>query len=55
MMSENMKSENLVTTVQKVDIDWTSITDYSRLVEEEIEEYSNIEVTESLREGGIHA
>ena len=50
-----MKNENLVTTVQEVEIDWTRISgDYSRLVEEEIEEYSNIVVTEGLREGGVH-
>ncbi|MCX7110511.1 MAG: class I SAM-dependent methyltransferase [Proteobacteria bacterium] len=50
-----MKSENLVTSAQKVDIDWTSISNYSRLVEEEIDEYSSIEVTEGLKEGGIHS
>lgn len=35
--------------------DLTKDVDYARLVREEIEEYSNIEVTENLREGGIHA
>lgn len=50
-----LSSENLVTTVQEVEVDWTRIYEYPRLTEEEIEEYSNIEVTENLREGGIHA
>jgi SAM-dependent methyltransferase len=40
---------------QTVEIDLTLDADYERLVEEELEEYSNIEVTEDLREGGIHA
>ena len=47
-----MKIESLVTATQEVEINWTRILDYSKLVEEEIEEYSNIEVTDSLREGG---
>jgi glycosyltransferase involved in cell wall biosynthesis/SAM-dependent methyltransferase len=36
-------------------IDLTRAFHYQKLVEEELEEYSNIEVTEGLREGGIHA
>lgn len=38
-----------------IKIDLTKNIDYERLVEEEIEEYSNIIVTPDLREGGIHA
>lgn len=37
------------------EIDLTRTFNYDKLVDEEIEEYSNIEVTEDLREGGIHA
>ncbi|MGD0397464.1 MAG: class I SAM-dependent methyltransferase [Syntrophobacteraceae bacterium] len=40
---------------QQVAIDWTDSFDYRKLKEEEIEQYSSIEVTEDLREGGIHA
>ncbi|MBK7000870.1 MAG: methyltransferase domain-containing protein [Rhodoferax sp.] len=54
-MNSGTKIESLVTTTQKVEHDWTRISDYSQLVEEEIQEYSNIEVTDNLREGGIHA
>ena len=45
----------LVTSVEGVAVDWTPAFEYSRLREEEISEYSNIEVTQSLREGGRHA
>ncbi len=35
--------------------DLTKTYDYARLIEEEKEHYSHIEVTEDLREGGVHA
>ena len=35
--------------------DLTARYDYQRLIDEEIDEYCNIEVTEDLREGGVHA
>ena len=35
--------------------DFTGQYDYGKLVDEEIEEYCNIEVTGDLREGGVHA
>ena len=44
-----------VYTARRVATDWTGSFDYRKLKEEEIEEYSNIEVTEDLHEGGIHA
>lgn len=47
--------KNLVSQTSNIESDLTQDTDYDRLVKEEIEEYSNIEVTEDLREGGIHA
>lgn len=50
-----MEKEDVVSTMQEGEIDWTRLSDYSRLVAEEIQEYSNIEVTEDLREGGVHA
>jgi len=50
-----MNSDNLVTTAKEVEIDWTAISDYSKLVEEEIKHYSNIKVTDSLTEGGVFA
>jgi SAM-dependent methyltransferase len=50
-----MNSDNCVTSAKEVEIDWTIVFDYLKLMDEEIEEYSSIEVTEDLREGGIHA
>jgi Flp pilus assembly protein TadD/ubiquinone/menaquinone biosynthesis C-methylase UbiE len=44
-----------VGTTQDVAVDWTQAFDYQTLTDEEIDEYSHIEVTEDLREGGIHA
>ena len=44
-----------VGTTKDIAVDWTPAFDYQTLTAEEIEEYSNIEVTEDLREGGIHA
>lgn len=48
-------SETVLASAGEVEVDWTKTYDYPRLREEEIEEYSSIEVTENLREGGIHA
>src|SRR5215469_6814226 len=50
-----MTTNSTVGTTREVEVDWTIHSNYSRLVEEEIQEYSHIEVTEDLREGGIHA
>jgi tRNA (mo5U34)-methyltransferase len=50
-----MNSDNLVGSTFKLEVDLTNRYDYSKLVAEELEEYSNIEVTEELNEGGIHA
>ena len=50
-----MKGKNYITTTRNVPIDWTRGFNYRKLVEEEIEEYSDIQVTEDLREGGNHA
>jgi ubiquinone/menaquinone biosynthesis C-methylase UbiE len=47
--------ESDVSSAQHVPLDLTSTFDYKKLVEEEIEKYSNIEVTKDLLEGGIHA
>lgn len=44
-----------ISAADKVDIDWTTTFDYKKLTEEELEEYSNIEVTRNLFEGGRHA
>lgn len=46
---------SLLASAREVEVDWTEAFDYPRLRNEEIAEYSNIEVTETLREGGIHA
>jgi SAM-dependent methyltransferase len=48
-------SEGLLASAGEVEVDWTVTYDYPRLRDDEINEYSNIEVTENLREGGIHA
>lgn len=42
-------------TTAEAAIDLTKSYDYQKLVEEEVREYDNIEVTEHLREGGVHA
>jgi len=47
--------EHAVSAMKEVAIDWTQTFDYQKLTKEELEEYSNIEVTKDLREGGIHA
>ena len=44
-----------IDVVSEVAVDWTPAFDYEALTFDEIEEYSNIEVTEELREGGVHA
>lgn len=50
-----MDRDELVGTTREVEVDWTVQSDYSKLVSEELEEYSNIEVQENLTEGGVHA
>ncbi|HKM56078.1 MAG TPA: class I SAM-dependent methyltransferase [Isosphaeraceae bacterium] len=45
---------NAVTTVDEVELDLTKGADYQRLVDEEIQHYSGIEVTQNLTEGGVH-
>ena len=55
MKTENNKIDKFISTRTEADYDWTPNTDYSRLVEEEIEEHSQIELTEDLKLGGIHA
>lgn len=44
-----------VRTSSDVAPDWTKCFAYEELTQEEIEHYSNIEITEDLKEGGIHA
>src|SRR6185295_5460151 len=46
---------DIVSTTRDVAVDWTTQYDYGRLVEEEIAEYVQVEVTEELHLGGIHA
>jgi SAM-dependent methyltransferase len=41
--------------MEDITVDWTPSFDYKTLAAQEIEEYSNIEVTKDLREGGKHA
>jgi SAM-dependent methyltransferase len=55
MESNNKKYESPLSVSSQIDIDLTNSFDYQKLVREEIEEYSNIEVTDNLREGGVHA
>jgi ubiquinone/menaquinone biosynthesis C-methylase UbiE len=50
-----MGSRGVDVLSQTPEVDWTKDVDYARLVAEELEEYSNIEVTETLHEGGKHA
>jgi len=50
----DISRECLLPSARAVEADWTETYDYPRLREEEIQEYSNIEVTENLREGGVH-
>jgi glycosyltransferase involved in cell wall biosynthesis/SAM-dependent methyltransferase len=53
--SNNADTSFYVRTNQSVEIDWTVFYNYKQLVEEEVDEYCSIEVTEDLTEGGIHA
>ena len=43
-----------ITSTEKVFNDLTRTFDYSKLVQEELDELSNIEVTEDLKVGGVH-
>lgn len=45
----------LVTTTREVSVDVTKHYDYGKLVGEEISEYAQVEVTDDLHLGGIHA
>ena len=45
--------DDLITTVRDVEIDLTHGTQYDRLVHEEIDHYSTINVTHDLLEGGV--
>ncbi len=45
--------DDLITTTREVKIDLTRGTQYDRLVNEEIEHYSAIDVTDDLLEGGV--
>lgn len=46
-------TDNLISTTSNVEIDLTQGTDYQRLIDEEVEHYSHIEVTDKLTEGGF--
>ena len=48
-----MKDDEFISTTSKVERDLTQITNYRKLIDEEIEHYSNVEVTEGLTEGGL--
>jgi SAM-dependent methyltransferase len=48
-------ADDLIGTTNDVPIDLTKNFDYQRLVAEEVEHYSTIEVTDALTEGGIHS
>ena len=50
-----MNLSNAVTTSGKIANDWTRTFDYKKLTKEELEKYSNVEITADLREGGVHA
>lgn len=54
-MSETRRNVDEVGESRDIKYDFAYLFDYRRLVEEEIDEYCNIEVTEDLTEGGIHA
>ena len=55
MTNNNELDSKDIDMVSEVPVDWTPAFDYEALTFDEIEEYSNIEVTEELREGGVHA
>jgi ubiquinone/menaquinone biosynthesis C-methylase UbiE len=53
--AQNSPSEHYIFSTKDVSEDRTKRYDYKKLVAEELDEYCNIEVTDDLREGGIHA
>lgn len=53
--SKDKSHKNYIMTKNNIEKDLTKDYDYKKLVEEELDEYSNIEVTDDLKEGGIHA
>jgi SAM-dependent methyltransferase len=55
MKDYEIDPDDLISTTSNVDIDLTKGTAYQKLVAEEIEHYSNIRITDDLKEGGIHA
>ncbi len=52
---EDRPTEHFVSVDQNIQKDLTRNYDYEKLVEEELDEYCNIEIRDDLREGGIHA
>ncbi len=44
-----------IITIRNVAIDWTKSYNYGKLVEDELDEYSNKQATKDLCLGGIHA
>jgi SAM-dependent methyltransferase len=55
MQQHDVDPDDLISTTSSVDIDLTRGTAYQELVADEIEHYSNIPVTDDLKEGGVHA
>ena len=47
--------EHPVSVMEEVRIDWTPAFNYKKLTEQEVDEFSNIEVTKDLLLGGVHA
>ncbi len=55
MKEHDVDPDDLISTTSSVAIDLTKGTAYQKLVAEEIEHYSNIKITDDLKEGGMHA
>jgi SAM-dependent methyltransferase len=55
MPLRGLKLVNPISTLDQVSVNLTKNAEYERLVSEEIEHYTQIEVTENLTEGGVHA
>jgi SAM-dependent methyltransferase len=53
MRGDEIEIGNIISTTSNVEIDLTQGTDYHRLIDEEVEHYSHIEVTDKLTEGGV--
>jgi SAM-dependent methyltransferase len=54
-MAYDQSNDPYIFSDRNIRKDLTGNYDYQRLVEEELDEYCNIEVTNDLKEGGIHA